>query len=171
MRTGRVLGLATVVTLVAAAFWGYRLLSTRSFSAWEKPTSLEAMLARHARRLATSRGVRDLQNPLPPTPLSIAEARDHFADHCAVCHANDSSGKMPINEGLYPPAPDLRESSTQVLCDGELFYIIMNGIRFTGMPGWDGEDEENWKLVLFIRHLPQLTPKELELMKEINHYE
>ncbi|MBI3698656.1 MAG: cytochrome c, partial [Acidobacteria bacterium] len=81
MRTGRVLGLATVVTLVAAACWGYRLLATRSFSAREKPTGLEAMLARHARRLATSRGVRDLQNPLPPTPLSIAEARDHFADH------------------------------------------------------------------------------------------
>ncbi len=171
MRTGRVLGLVTVVTLVAAAFWGYRLLSTRSFSAREKPTVLEAMLAHRARRLATPQGVRDLRNPLPATPLAIAEARDHFADHCAVCHANDGSGKMPINEGLYPPAPDLRQSGTQSLSDGELFYIIKNGIRFTGMPGWGGEDEDNWKLVLFIRHLPQLTPKELELMKEINHQE
>ena len=78
---------------------------------------------------------------------------------------------MPINAGLYPPAPDLRESGGQSLSDGELFYIIKNGIRFTGMPGWGGEDEENWKLVLFIRHLPQITPKELELMKEINRQE
>ena len=171
MRTVRVIGLVSVAALVAAGFWGYRFVSTHSFSAREKPTAAEAMLARHARRLAIPPGARQLQNPLPPTPLSIAEARDHFADHCAVCHANDGSGKMPINEGLYPPAPDLREAGTQHLSDGELFYIIKNGIRFTGMPGWGGEDEENWKLVLFIRHLPQITPKELELMKEINRQE
>jgi len=54
------------------------------------------------------------------------------------------------------------------MTDGELFYIIKNGIRFTGMPGWGGEDEDNWKLVLFIRHLPQLSGQELELMKEVN---
>ena len=73
-----------------------------------------------------------------------------------------------INDGLYPPAPDLRVAATQDLSDGELFYIVKNGIRFTGMPGWDGEDDDNWKLVLFLRHLPVLTPKELELMKEVN---
>jgi len=73
-----------------------------------------------------------------------------------------------INEGLYPPAPDLREDTTQHLSDGELLYIIKNGIRFTGMPGWGGNDEDNWKLVLFIRHLPELSDKERELMTEIN---
>ena len=88
MRTVRVIGLVSVAALVAVGLWGYWFLSTHSFSAREKPTALEAMLARHARRLATPAGVRNLKNPLPPTPLSIAEARDHFADHCAVCHAN-----------------------------------------------------------------------------------
>src|SRR5262249_47850454 len=67
-----------------------------------------------------------------------------------------------------PPAPDLRQEETQRLSDGELMYIIKNGIRFTGMPGWGGEDEENWKLVLFIRHLPQLTAQEFALMTEVN---
>ena len=57
---------------------------------------------------------------------------------------------------------------TQELTDGEIFYIIKNGIRFTGMPGWGGEDEENWKLVLFIRRLPNLSETERELMKEVN---
>ena len=85
--------------------------------------------------------------------------------------ANNGSGKTLINSGLYPPAPDLRQGQTQNLTDGELFYIIKNGIRFTGMPGWGGEDEGNWKLVLFIRHLPQLSAKEIELMQEINHME
>jgi len=62
-----------------------------------------------------------------------------------------------INEGLYPPAPDLGAKPTQALADGELLNIIKNGIRFTGMPGWGGTDDENWSLVLFIRHLPKLT--------------
>jgi mono/diheme cytochrome c family protein len=112
-----------------------------------------------------------LKNPVSPTPLAIAEARDHFADHCAICHANDGSGRTQINAGLYPPAPDLKAAETQGLADGELFYIVRNGIRFTGMPGWGGEDEENWKLVHFIRHLMKITPKELELMKEVNRLE
>jgi mono/diheme cytochrome c family protein len=112
-----------------------------------------------------------MENPIEPAPLAIAEARDHFADHCAICHANDGSGRTQINGGLYPPAPDMRQARTQNLADGELFYIIKNGIRFTGMPGWGGDDEENWKLVLFIRHLPRLTPLELELMKEVNNLE
>ena len=69
---------------------------------------------------------------------------------------------------MYPPAPDMRLKDTQDLSDGQLFKIIQDGVRFTGMPGWGGEDEENWKLVLFIRHLPELSAKELELMKETN---
>ncbi len=146
-------------------------VTRHGFSAREKPTRLEAFLARRARDLATPPESKRMKNPLAPTPLNIAEARDHFADHCAICHANDGSGKTMINGGLYPPAPDLRVRETQDLSDGELFYIIRNGIRFTGMPGWGGDDEENWKVVLFIRHLPELTAKELELMKEINAQE
>lgn len=147
---------------------GFILLRTHGFSAREKPMAIEAFIARRLRRLATPAKVRELKNPLQPTALAVAEARDHFADHCAICHANDGSGKTEINEGLYPPAPDLRDEWTQGLTDGEIFAIIRDGIRFTGMPGWDGEDEENWKLVLFIRRLSLLTPEELELMKEIN---
>ena len=165
MRTG--LSLLVFVLVFGGGSWVYWFVTRDGFSAREKPTALEAFLARRARGLATPTGVKKLRNPLPPTALSIAEARDHFADHCAICHANDGSGKTIINDGLYPPAPDLRVAATQDLSDGELFYIIKNGIRFTGMPGWDGEDEDNWKLVLFLRHLPVLTPKELELMKEV----
>lgn len=159
---------AWIVFLAAGGAFLYWFLAAHGFSAREKPSRLEALLAKHARRIATPAGARDLKNPVKPTPLAIAEARDHFADHCAVCHANDGSGKTQINEGLYPPAPDLRQAGTQNLTDGEVFYIIKNGIRFTGMPGWGGEDEDNWKLVLFIRHLPNLTSTELQLMQEVN---
>ena len=160
------LALGFVFLVSAAAL--YWFVTSHGFSAREKPTWYEAWIARHARRLASEPGARDLKNPLQATVLNVAEARDHFADHCAICHANDGSGKTVIGQNLYPPAPDMRSGTTQELKDGELFYIIKNGIRFTGMPGWGGEDEENWKLVLFIRHLPRITPKELEMMNEVN---
>ena len=163
--------LILAVILVVKVGWIYWYLTAHGFSAREKPPAVEALLARRVRRLATPPGARGLRNPLQPTPLNIAEARDHYADHCAVCHANDGDGKTPINAGLYPPAPDMRQAGTQNLTDGEIFYIIKNGIRFTGMPGWGGEDEDNWKLVLFIRHLPQLTEREKQLMNEVNHLE
>jgi mono/diheme cytochrome c family protein len=169
-------GIAVVLACAAlliggAGVWFVWRLKTHGFSAREKPSRLEAFLAEHARDLATPAAAKNLKNPLDLSPLAIAEGRDHFADHCAVCHANDGSGKTEMGENMYPPPPDMRETVTQKLTDGEIFYIIRNGIRFTGMPGWGGEDEDNWKLVLFIRHLPQLSPKELELMKEINGQE
>lgn len=160
--------IVVLVVLAAVAGWGYWFITAHGFSAREKPTSLEAWLARHARRLATDPRARGLKNPVPATALSLAEARDHYADHCAICHANDGSGQTTIGQNLYPPAPDMRQRGTQELTEGEIFQIIRNGIRFTGMPGWGGQDEENWKLVLFIRHLPQLTPEERRLMNEIN---
>ena len=164
-----ILAALTFVAIIAGGV--YWLLTAHGFSAREKPSQLEAFLARHARRIATPGGARDLKNPIKKTELAIAEGRDHFADHCAICHANDGSGRTQINAGLYPAAPDMRTDVTQQLSDGEMFFIIKNGIRFTGMPGWGGEDEENWKLVLFLRRLPALTPQELQLMKDVNNLE
>jgi mono/diheme cytochrome c family protein len=161
---------ALLPILVTAAALGllYREALQHGFSAREEPWALEVWVARRLRSLATGADVRSLQNPLAKDAITLAEARDHFADHCAVCHANDGSGRTPVNAGLYPPAPDLREPASQALTDGELFRIIENGIRFTGMPGWGGSADENWALVLFLRHLPQLSEEELQLMREIH---
>lgn len=168
MRTRNIILLSCALVAGVGFAWAYSYVTARGFSAREKPSAIEAFLARKARGLATPAGVEAMKNPIEPTPLIIAEARDHFADHCAICHANDGSGRTMINSGLYPPAPDLRGEETQRLSDGELLYIIKNGIRFTGMPGFGGEDEENWKLVLFVRHLPELSREEIELIEEIN---
>src|SRR5437879_13141970 len=115
-----VLALTVGLLVVAGGGWLYWSVTRHGFSAREKPTRLEAFLARHARGLATPAGVERLSNPLPSSPLNVAEGRDHFADHCAMCHANDGGGKTMINEGLYPPAPDLRADETQRLSDGAL---------------------------------------------------
>jgi len=110
------------------------------------------------------------KNLFAPAPEVIAEARAHFADHCAICHANNGSGNTEIGQNLYPKAPDLRLPQTQSLTDGELYHTIHNGIRLTGMPAWgtEGKDDDRWKLVLFIRHLPQLTSEEEREMEALN---
>ena len=65
---------------------------------------------------------------------------------------------------MYPKVPDLSASPTQHLSDGELYYIIQNGVRWTGMPGWMSEhtEEETWKLVSFVRQLPEVTANDLD---------
>ncbi len=171
MYIGRTALLILGVVLLIALSLSVAYLKMHGFSARDKPMVIEAYLARHARRLSIPRGAESLKNPLPASPLNVAEGRDHFADHCAVCHANNGSGNTEMGANLYPPTPDMRQSGTQGLSDGELLYIIKNGVRFTGMPGWGGEDNENWKLVLFIRHLPHLSASELALMKEVNQME
>ncbi|MGE5232854.1 MAG: c-type cytochrome [Acidobacteriota bacterium] len=166
----RVFALLVLVALGAVA--GHVYLQRHGLSAKGRPSAVEAWVAGQLRRLATPERIRQRANPLPATPEVLESARRHFADHCASCHANDGSGQTEIGQGLYPPAPDLRLAATQRLRDGELFAIIEDGIRFTGMPGWgDGSEasaRQSWELVDFIRHLPRLTPQELRDMARFN---
>lgn len=141
-------------------------------SARTAPGSLETAVARTARHWAIPRAARALTNPEPQSPENFRNGLAHFADHCASCHANDGSGDTPIGRGLYPRAPDMRLPATQDLSDGELFYLIEEGIKFTGMPAWgtgtpDGE-RASWHLVQFIRTLPRLTPAQLDEMRDLN---
>lgn len=147
-------------------------LAHRGLSAREEPSAVEAYAARSFRRLATPRAARDARNPVPVSAQLLAQGRAHFADHCASCHANDGSGNTEIGRGLYPKAPDMRSSETQSLTDGEIFSIIRNGIRLTGMPAFGSgapeADAGTWELVHFIRHLPRITPDELSEMRRLN---
>jgi len=145
---------------------------TEGVSARSRPGPLETSAARALRGVAIRLRTRGLTNPVPVSEETLAEGRAHFADHCASCHGNDGSGNTELGRGLYPRAPDMRLSATQNLSDGELFYIIENGVRLTGMPGWStgtaSGEESTWHLVHFIRHLPRLTADELEGMEELN---
>lgn len=148
-------------------------LRSHGFSARVAPSRLETFVARRVRSFAIPREDRAALNPVSYSPEVLTEAMQHFADHCSVCHANDGSGDMPLGKGLYPKPPDMRQPETQNLSDGEIYWIIHNGIRFTGMPAFGEDkpgipDEDSWKLVYFIRHLPKLSEAELESMKPFN---
>lgn len=165
------MALLILATALAGGWLGYTMFHT-GFSAKAEPGALEIVMARQVRHLAIPLSQRNAANPFPASPAILQEALQHFADHCATCHANDGSGDTPIGKNVYPKAPDLRKADTQSLSDGELFFIVHNGIRFTGMPAWGKgkpeEDQDSWKLVQFIRHLPRITPEELEDMKRYN---
>jgi len=161
------LGFATAVVLAAAAALA---LFHGGTSARPEPSKLEARLARAVRHWAIPAEARERRNPVIATTAALADARAHFADHCASCHGNDGRGDTEMGRGLYPRAPDMRLPATQGLSDGELFYIIEDGVRLTGMPAWGepGEERESWELVHFIRHLPRLAPEELIEMERLN---
>jgi mono/diheme cytochrome c family protein len=163
--------LAVLAGVATLGWLGYRLFTT-GFSAKTEPHAIEVFMARQIRHLAIPIEQRNASNPVAFSPDLLQEGLAHFADHCAVCHANDGSGKTPIGKNVYPKAPDLRLPDTQSMSDGELFWVIHNGIRFTAMPAWGegdpAQDKDSWKLIHFIRHLPQLTPEELDQMKALN---
>lgn len=164
--------LAVLAALALGGVLTAVLLVRRGFSARDEPSALEAVVARTMRHLAVPRSARTMTNPVPLSPAVLADGLAHFADHCAICHGNDGRGQTDIGKNSYPKAPDMTATPTQSLSDGEIFYIIKNGVRLTGMPAWGEntpeDDAASWHLVYFIRHLPRVTEQELNEMKSLN---
>jgi cytochrome c553 len=159
------------IIIVLALGWAAERTAAGGFSARQEPSAAEAFVARGARRLAMPKAAREMQNPVPFSGDILVEARRHFADHCASCHGNDGSGNTEMGRNLYPKAPDMRMQRTQELTDGEIYFVIRNGIRLSGMPAWGkdtDDDRESWALVQFIRRLPKLSPAEIEDMQSFN---
>jgi mono/diheme cytochrome c family protein len=198
--------LLLLIVAIVAAILVTRWYTQRrgGFSARAEPSAFETAIALRARRLMMPADARSRTSPIPPSPDAVRAGMEHFADHCAICHGNDGSGQSELGKGLYPKPPDMRQPRTQSLSDGEIFWIIQNGVRFTGMPAFGGGDEDasaqadahahapadahvhapaagehhdegehhseedTWKLVQFIRHLPKLTQQELSEMERLN---
>jgi mono/diheme cytochrome c family protein len=162
--------LAALVGVLAIAIMGW--LWTQGIGTRTPPGSIETSVSRLARQTMIPSEARLRANPHPTSADTVRAGMEHWADHCASCHANNGSGDTEIGRGLYPPAPDMRQSATQNMTDGELFYIIEHGVKLTGMPAWGtGTPEgelQSWHLVQFIRRLPTISDAELAEMEEMN---
>jgi mono/diheme cytochrome c family protein len=162
---------AVVVLLCCAGFAAYYVTRLDGLSTRTPPSAVERVLAQAVRRWSMPRVARTMTNPVPYSDDVWASSRAHFADHCATCHSNDGSGTTEMAQHFYPRTPDLRQPDTQNLSDGELYWIIENGVRLTGMPAWgEGgwDDTETWHLVHFIRKVRDLTPGQIEEMEALN---
>jgi len=167
-------GLAAIVVAAAASSITAVAIPIlmHGISARDEPTAIEELIARRMRHLAIPRSVRSIANPVPMSAEVTSRAFAHFADHCANCHGNDGRGDTVIGRGLYPKAPDMTLAPTQDLADGELFAIIENGVRLTGMPAWGtpsaDDDAESWELVHLVRRLPHLAQDEIAEIEALN---
>ena len=141
------------------------------FSSRSEPSFLETIAAQQARSMAMPVAARSRPNPVAKSKEVLDEGMAHWADHFSICHGNNGNAELSMGQQMYPHSPDMRKPRTQNLTDGELFYIIENGIRLSGMPAFGspgGDEVASWKLVHFIRHLPDVSPAEVTEMEKLN---
>jgi mono/diheme cytochrome c family protein len=165
-----VLGICFVAVLAVGCLSAAWMIN-RGFSTRTPPGSLESGLAVAMRVMAVPSRYKVMKNPVTATPDILQEAMEHWADHCATCHANNGSGDTMFGKTLYPRPPDMRQHGTQSMSDGELYYTIQNGVRLSGMPAFGNpgdNDLDSWKLVALIRHLPSLSQSEQLGMEKMN---
>jgi mono/diheme cytochrome c family protein len=151
-----------VVVLIVIVY--ARTIRAGGLSADAEPGSVERAVATRLVQLSIPAGAQQQQNPFEASADTWRTAADHYADHCMICHGADGRGHTEIGEHMYPNVPDLADPSVQKLSDGSLFFIIQNGVRWTGMPAWKEEHtpEDTWRLVSFMRKIPTLTPDEVK---------
>ena len=148
---------ALALVVVLALF-----IKIRGLRATSTPGALETTAARFVRDFAIPRSEKNRVNPFAGDEQALAQGRDEFLGRCATCHGHDGRGATAIGANLYPRVPDLNGVVTQGLTDGELRYIIANGIQLTGMPampGLNGQEERvSWALATYVRSLRVSTP-------------
>jgi mono/diheme cytochrome c family protein len=151
---------AFVLLLVAAA----AVVATGAFdvAASHPPGALEKRVAGLALDRAVAKRAPDRKNPVAASPETLSRALGAYREMCVTCHGAPGVDPSEIGEGLNPPAPDLTLAKVQARSDGELFWIVSNGIRMTGMPafGPTHKEEQIWRIVAFLRHLPELSKDE-----------
>lgn len=151
-------GILIIVIVVAfgatAAIIGFTQVK---LDALQEPGHLETVLATRAKHAIVRRSSRH-GIPLAPADLqaSIEEGDKLFGTECASCHGIDGHKLTDTGRWMYPRAADLASAEVQRYSDRELFWIVKNGIRFSGMPAFGRveSDEHIWNLVHYVRTLP-----------------
>lgn len=120
------------------------------------PGRFESKVANYAKHHLLI-GNRGEKNPLPDSAQTIADGKEAFSHYCIVCHGNDGQNTgVPFVGHISPPIPSLASPEVQTYTDGQLKWILDNGIFPSGMPGSKGtlSDDELWSIVAYLRHLP-----------------
>ena len=143
--------LVPVVVLIVIALTRFNL------TALPEPGPAETRLANFSKRYFIYRASRHGIPPRPQdTKASIERGGSHYGFDCSVCHADDGQSQRTPGLWMYPRASDLTSKQVQSYSDQELFWIIQNGIRYTGMPAFGKAEtpEHIWDLVNYMRTLP-----------------
>jgi len=152
--------IGVIVTLVVLFGGAYIYMTSGAFDTralGNTPSTFERRTANHAVDQWVDGHAPKQQNPFQPTMENITAGAKLYDDNCAICHGSLKQPVSPMRKNFYPAVPQLM-SRTPDDPDGNLFYVVKYGIRFSGMPGWDGQlsDDDIWKAVLFIKHSSEL---------------
>src|SRR5271154_1423808 len=122
------------------------------------PSDGETSLANAAKDVIIPLEAGKMKNPLPETDEVVSQGQEVFLGSCAQCHGANARGDADLGRSMNPPAMDLSSAHVQHWSDAELFWIIQNGVRLTGMPAWKSSisADDTWKLARFIHNLPRL---------------
>jgi mono/diheme cytochrome c family protein len=156
MRTIKMLVAALSGSLSVVALLGGLLLSVHGVQA-RPPGKLENRIVTWAKHLFLVRS-KHLTNPLPATPENTAEGQQNFSHYCFVCHGLDGQNTgVPFADAMSPRVPSLASTEVQSYTDGQLYWVIRNGLWPSGMPASHGilTDEEIWSIVTYVRNLPR----------------
>ena len=149
--------LAAVLIVVLSGLVVIFVFTRFDLSALQEPGQVETFLATQAKRILIYKNSRS-GIPLPPKDLqaSLEQGETLYGTDCAMCHGSDGHTLTDNGRWMYPRASDLTSPSVQQYSDPELFWIVKNGIRFSGMPGFGKveSDEHIWDLVRYLRTLP-----------------
>jgi mono/diheme cytochrome c family protein len=161
---GTLLGLlltAAIGAVIAAAVLVLMVMPRLQWNATARPSAAEVWASRYVLRGWLRVNAPDQRNPLTANAKNLQEGEQEYNEHCAVCHALDGSGENRVGAEFYPPVVRLRKGA-RFLSDGAFYFIVSNGIRMTGMPGFGTRtsSDELWKIILWVRHFPDLTPQE-----------
>lgn len=122
----------------------------------KQPSSIETKVANGLKHHVTV-GNKSEKNPLPANDETIANGRKAFGYYCVACHGLDGQATgVPFAESMSPPVPSLASAEVQSYSDGQLKWIIDNGIYPSGMPASKGilSDDEIWSMIRYLRNLP-----------------
>jgi len=120
------------------------------------PGNAEAKLMQWTKHNITVGGRKD-KNPIQASAETIESGKQTFGFYCVVCHGRDGQNTgVPFAKSMSPPLPSLASDDIQRYTDGQLKWIIENGISPSGMPASKGilNDEDIWTIVVYLRHLP-----------------
>ncbi|HUZ96432.1 MAG TPA: c-type cytochrome, partial [Edaphobacter sp.] len=150
MKARRIVGIV-ILAVVALGVVGALWIKWHGFRASSTPPAIEAGAARSIRNFAIPGAERKRTNPFTNDDVALEQGREQFMARCANCHGVDGYGNTVVGANEYPRVPDLHSDLTQQMSDGEIHYIIQNGVQLTGMPAMQGihseTDSNSWKLV------------------------
>ena len=164
---GFVLGVIVALIAIFGGAFLYLKLGLFDVSAIPGPGKMERHMAFMSLDASVERRAPKGPNPVPLTDDVLINAAKEYEEHCSMCHGSQNKSAMNFGNKLSPRAPNLLRHADQDP-DGEVYWVIQNGIRMTGMPAWSGHLSENttWGLVHLLKNLDKLSPAVMTAWQE-----